>query len=50
MIAPYSFTMEKLLFVVRSLKERLVINLESLLLHGDEDPIEQIEERGKSKV
>jgi hypothetical protein len=39
--------MEKLLFVVRSLK---VINLESLLLHGDEDPIEQIEERGKSKV
>jgi hypothetical protein len=40
--APYSFTMEKLLFVVRSLKERLVINLESLLLHG---PIEQIEER-----
>ena len=45
--------MEKLLFVVRSLKERLVINLESLLLHGDEDPIEQIEERaerGKSKV
>lgn len=53
MIAPYSFTMEKLLFVVRSLKERLVINLESLLLHGDEDPIKQIEERaerGKSKV
>lgn len=45
--------MEKLLFVVRSLKERLVINLESLLLHGDEDPREQIkegEERGKSKV
>ena len=34
--------MEKLLFVVRSLK---VINLERLLLHGDEDPIEQIEER-----
>ena len=47
MIAPYSFTMEKLLFVVRSLKERLVINLESLLLHGDEDLIEQIEERAK---
>lgn len=45
--------MEKLLFVVRSLKERLVINLESLLLHGDEDLREQIkerEERGKSKV
>jgi len=45
--------MEKILFVVRSLKERLVINLESLLLHGDEDPREQIkerEERGKSKV
>jgi len=35
--------MEKLLFVVRSLKERLVINLESLLLHGDEDLIEEIE-------
>ena len=53
MIAPYSFTMEKLLFVVRSLKERLVINLESLLLHGDEDFREQIrvrEERGKSKL
>ncbi|KAH0447427.1 hypothetical protein IEQ34_023725 [Dendrobium chrysotoxum] len=31
LIAPYSFTMEKLLFVVGSLKERLVINLESLL-------------------
>ena len=45
MIAPYSFTMEKLLFVVRSLKERLVINLESLLLHGDEDLREQIKER-----
>lgn len=53
MIAPYSFTMEKLLFVVGSLKERLVINLESLLLHGDEDLREQRkerEERGKSKV
>jgi hypothetical protein len=25
----------------RSLKGRLAINLESLLLHGDEDPIEQ---------
>jgi hypothetical protein len=37
LIAPYEFTMEKLLFVVRSLKERLVINLESLLLHGNED-------------
>jgi hypothetical protein len=34
--------MEKLLFVVRSLKERLVINLESLLLHGNEDLREQI--------
>jgi hypothetical protein len=41
--------MEKLLFVVRSLKERLVINLESLLLHGDEDPIEQIEERAERR-
>lgn len=53
MIAPYSFTMEKLLFVVGSLKERLVINLESLLLHGDEDLREQRkerEERGKRKV
>ena len=53
LIAPYEFTMEKLLFVVRSLKERLVINLESLLLHGNEDLREQIldrEERGKSKV
>lgn len=49
LIAPYSFTMEKLLFVVRSLKERLVINLESLLLHGDEDPIEQIEERAERR-
>jgi hypothetical protein len=39
--------MEKIMFVVRSLKERLVINLGSLLLHGDEDPIEQIEERAK---
>ena len=34
LIAPYEFTMEKVLFVVRSLKEKLVINLESLLLHG----------------
>jgi hypothetical protein len=46
--------MEKLLFVVRSLKERLVINLESLLLHGNEDLREQIldweEKGGKSKV
>ena len=46
--------MEKLLFVVRSLKERLVINLESLLLHGNEDFREQILDReekgGKSKV
>lgn len=55
LIAPYSFTMEKLLFVVRSLKERLVINLESLLLHGDEnlrEPIKALrgEEGGKSKV
>ena len=51
-MAPYEFTMEKLLFVVRSLKERLVINLESLLLHGNEDLREQIlnrEERGKKK-
>jgi hypothetical protein len=45
LIAPYEFTMEKLLFVVRSLKERLVINLESLLLHGNEDLREQILER-----
>lgn len=37
--------MEKLLFVVRSLKERLVINLESLLLHGNEDLREQILDR-----
>ncbi len=54
LIAPYEFTMEKLLFVVRSLKERLVINLESLLLHGNEDLREQIldwaEKGGKSKV
>ena len=49
MIAPYSFTMEKLLFVVRSLKERLVINLESLLLHGDEDLREQIKEKERGK-
>jgi hypothetical protein len=46
--------MEKLLFVVRSLKERLVINLESLLLHGNEDLREQIldwaEKGGKSQV
>lgn len=42
--------MEKLLFVVRLLKERLVINLESLLLHGNEDLREQIldrEEKGE---
>ncbi len=37
--------MEKLLFVVRSLKERLVINLESLLLHGNEDFRELILDR-----
>ena len=37
LIAPYEFTMEKLLFVVRSLKGRLVNNLENLLLHGNED-------------
>jgi hypothetical protein len=46
--------MEKLLFVVRSLKKRLVINLESLLLHGNEDVRELILDReekgGKSKV
>ena len=46
MIAPYSFTMEKLLFVVRSLKERLVINLESLLLHGIR---KQIKERSEGR-
>lgn len=36
--------------VLRSLKERLVINLESLLLHGNEDFREQIldrEEKGE---
>nr|YP_010943758.1 ribosomal protein S19 [Achillea wilsoniana]WLW15396.1 ribosomal protein S19 [Achillea wilsoniana] len=43
LIAPYEFTMEKLLFVVRSLKE--VINLESLLLHGNEDLRELILDR-----
>ena len=45
--------MEKVLFVVRSLKEKWVINLESLLLHGNEDVREQIlkreEKRKKSK-
>ncbi|GKC88406.1 hypothetical protein Tco_1149055 [Tanacetum coccineum] len=35
LIALYEFTMEKLLFVVRSMKE--VINLESLLLYRNED-------------
>ena len=54
MIAPYEFTMEKLLFVVRSLRERLVINLESLLLHGNSDFREQIldreEKRERKKV
>lgn len=45
LIAPYSFTMEKLLFVVRSLKEGLVINLESLLLHGLREAIK--EKRGR---
>lgn len=45
LIAPYSFTMEKLLFVVRSLKEGLVINLESLLLHGLREAIK--ESRGR---
>jgi hypothetical protein len=39
LIAPYSFTMEKVLFVVRLLKERLVINLGSLLLHGDDEDL-----------
>ena len=34
--------MEKLLFVVRSTKEGLVINLESLLWHENEDFREQI--------
>ena len=52
--APYEFTMEKVLFVGFLLKERLVINLESLLLHGNEDLREQILDReekgGKSKV
>jgi len=47
LIAPYEFTMEKLLFVVRSLKEGLVINLESLLRHGNEDFREQILDREK---
>ena len=46
--------MEKLSFVVRSLKERFVINLESLLLHGNKDFRELIlnreEKRGKKKV
>lgn len=32
LIAPYEFTMEKIMFIVRLLKKRLVINLESLLL------------------
>ena len=45
--------MEKVLFVVRSLKEKWVINLESLLLNGNEDVREQIlkreEKRKKSK-
>jgi len=41
--------MEKLLFVVRSLKKRLVINLESLLLHGNEDFREQILDREEKK-
>jgi hypothetical protein len=36
-----SFTMGKLMSGARSLKGRLAINLESLLLHGDEGPIEQ---------
>lgn len=42
---------EKLLFVVRSLKERLVINLESLLLHGNEDLREKrLDQPGKRMI
>ena len=41
--------MEKVLFVVRSLKEKLVINLESLLLHGNEDFREQILKREEKR-
>ena len=37
LIITYEFTMEKLLFVLRSQKGRLVINLESLLLHEKEE-------------
>jgi len=53
LIALYKFITEKLLFVARSLKERLVINLESLLLHGNEnlrEPISGRGERGKGKI
>ena len=39
--------MEKLLFVVRLLKEKWVINLESLLIHGDEDLREQKGKKGE---
>ena len=41
--------MEKVLFVVRSLKEKLVRNLESLLLHGNEDFREQILKREEKR-
>ena len=49
-----SFTTEKLMSGARSLKGRLAINSESLLLHGDEGRIEQykqreIKERAESK-
>ena len=40
-----SHMFKKVMFVVRSLKEKLVINLESLLLHGNEDVREQILKR-----
>jgi hypothetical protein len=47
--------MGKLMSGARSPKGRLAINLESLLLHGDEGPIEQykqreIKERAESKM
>jgi len=42
--------MEKVLFVVRSLKEKLVTNLESLLLHGNEDFREQILKREEKRI
>jgi hypothetical protein len=47
LIAPYKFITEKLLFVARSLKERLAINPESLPLHGNEKNFRELRGEGR---